>query len=199
MLAWFALLLQFALIIIDRKLSLAGTIVQFFSYFTILTNLLVALCYTNLVVSSKGNFFTKRDTLSAVTVYITIVGLIYNLVLRQLWNPEGVRKLADELLHSVNPLLFIIYWSLFVPKHNLQWKNIWAWLIYPAAYCIYVLLRGSVTGLYPYPFMEVSNLGYNKVLFNCGMICLLFLFFSVILIAISKLSTRKSSTIKRGI
>jgi len=193
-LTWLALILQFALIIIDRSLSIAGTIIQFFSYFTILTNLLVALCYTNLIISEKDIFFTKPNTLSAITVYIAIVGLIYNLVLRQQWNPTGIRKLVDELLHSVNPLLFILYWILFVPKGGLQWKNIFSWLVYPAAYCIYVLTRGSITGLYPYPFMEVNNLGYNKVLLNCGLICLLFLVFSFLLVAIAKLMIKKKNS-----
>jgi len=198
-LAWFALVLQFALIIIDRKLSVAGTIIQFFSYFTILTNLLVALCYTNLIVSAEGNFFTKPETLSAATVYIAVVGLIYNLVLRQLWAPKGIRQLVDELLHSINPVLFVIYWCLFVPKENLQWRSTWAWLIYPAGYCIYVLARGSITGLYPYPFLEAGTLGYNKVLLNCGLICLLFLLLSVVLIAIAKRITPGNKTVKKPV
>src|SRR5665647_1640697 len=116
---WFAIIFQFYLIILHRKLSLPGTVVQFFSYFTILSNIVVAICCTLVLLkptSGWGKFFSQPVVVTAVTLHITVVGLVYNLVLRFLWVPQGLQKIVDELLHSFIPILFILYWLLFVQK-----------------------------------------------------------------------------------
>lgn len=194
-LAWFAVLLQLYLIIENRIRPIFDTIIQFFSYFTILTNILVAVCFTMLLLQSESarkNFFASSKVLTAVTVYIAIVGLVYNLILRNIWKPQGIQYVVDELLHSVNPVLFILFWVIFVPKKALQWKDAFPWLIYPFIYCIYILIRGALSGLYPYPFIDVNNLGYNNVLINTGFLFLAFLLISLLFVAIGKLMTKAS-------
>ena len=134
LLGWTALLLQFYLIILNRRLDVFQTIIQYFSFFTILTNLLVASCLTVLVINKPGNWrdrFSQPKTLTAIAVYITVVGLVYNFVLRSLWDPNGAQQVADELLHLVNPILFVVYWLAFVPKADLKWKDTWNWHWYP--------------------------------------------------------------------
>lgn len=192
-LAWFAVALQFYLIIQNRIRSIFDTIIQFFSYFTILTNILVAVCFTMLLLqsaSSRKRFFANPKVLTALTVYITIVGLVYNLILRNLWKPEGMQYVVDELLHSVNPVVFVLFWLIFVPKKALQWKDAFPWLIYPFVYCIYILIRGALSGLYPYPFIDVNKLGYRNVLINTGFLFLAFLLISLLFVAIGKLMSR---------
>jgi len=192
---WFALLLQLYLIIINRTASVPETIVRYFSYFTILTNIVVAISFTAVYIkgiAATGSFITKPKTLTATTVYITIVGLIYNLILRFQWAPQGWAKLADELLHSVIPVLFIVFWLQFVPKQNLQWKNILPWLLYPLVYLGYTLLRGYFVQWYPYPFTDVTTLGYSKVLLNSAMVCSTFIFFSLLFVGIAKITGRRS-------
>jgi hypothetical protein len=185
--SWFALLLQLYLIIVNRKLGLAATIVQYFSYFTILTNILVAICFTSLLLKpGVNNFFNKPKTLAAMAVYITIVGAIYNLVLRQLWNPQGWQLLADNLLHTVVPILFVGYWVVAVPKRNLRWKDFLPWLIYPAIYLVYILIRGALTNLYPYPFTDVGTYGYATVGMNSLWVMVGFIVVSLLFIAIAK-------------
>jgi len=86
--------------------------------FTIDTNILVALSYTFIALGSNsrwGKFFTKATTITAITVYIIIVGVTYNIILRSTWNPQGLQKLVDELLHSVIPVLYVLFWVFFVP------------------------------------------------------------------------------------
>ncbi|MBL7878732.1 MAG: Pr6Pr family membrane protein, partial [Chryseobacterium gambrini] len=53
-----------------------------------------------------------------------IVGLIYQFLLRSTWNPSGMQKLVDELLHSVIPLLVLIYWYWYENKNNLKYGSI---------------------------------------------------------------------------
>ena len=189
--SWFAILLQLYLIITNRKLNVAATVVQFFSYFTILTNILVAICFTTLLQQpTAGHFFTKSKTLTATAVYITIVGAIYNLVLRQLWKPEGWQLLADNLLHTVVPVLFVLYWLLAVSKRDLRWKDFLPWLVYPFIYLVYILFRGAVTSLYPYPFVDVATYGYAKVLANSGWMMVGFILISLIFIGLGKLISK---------
>jgi len=191
---WFALIAQFYLIIENRVASLAETVARYFGFFTILTNILVAVCCTFLLFkpgSVAARFFSKATTQTAIAVYITVVGLIYNIVLRFLWKPEGLQMIVDELLHTVIPLLFIVQWYLYAPKQGLKWKDIFPWLIYPLLYLIYTLFRGSFSGFYPYPFINANELGYNKVWINCIGLLIFFLFLSSLFVAIAKLTIKR--------
>jgi hypothetical protein len=174
---------QFILLIHNRKLSTGATVVQFFSYFTILTNIAVALYSTISLLaplSSAGHWIKKASVSTALAVYILIVGAVYNTILRFLWSPVGLQKLVDELLHTIIPSVFFIYWILFVWKTSLRWKHIPYWLAYPLVYLAYILVRGSITNIYPYPFLDVTILGYQKVLLNCVMLCIVFAIVSVL-------------------
>ena len=81
-LAWFALIAQFYLIILNRTVPVTETIIKYFSFFTIPTNLLVALSFSFFLSKQKSrlaNFFSRPTTLTAVTVYIFVVGIVYTL------------------------------------------------------------------------------------------------------------------------
>jgi hypothetical protein len=200
---WTAVILQFYLILHNRTESVAETVVRFFSFFTILTNILVALCCTVLWLRpgagrsggsgpSGGSggwlyFFSKPATLTAVTVYITIVGLVYNILLRLLWEPQGLQLWVDESLHSVIPSLFIIFWLVFVPKGELQWKAVPAWLIYPLVYTLFVMIRGLLSGFYPYPFIDLNKIAYHEAFVNAGAVLVGFLVVSLVLVGVGKL------------
>jgi hypothetical protein len=191
---WLAIILQFYLLTTNRKLSFASTVLQFFSYFTILTNILVAI-YSSISLlispSKKFNWFNSPRSATALTVYIVIVGLVYNIILRFLWNPTGLQKLVDEALHLIIPLFFLLYWFLFVPKGNLKWKNVLPWLLYPIIYLVYILARGSITGLFPYPFLEISTIGVGKVVINILVLCSVFFVMSLLFVGIGKLVSLK--------
>ena len=187
---WFAVIAQFYLLVLNRVMSLPGTVIQFFSYFTILTNILVALYFTVVWLrpqSRLGKWFWRSSTSTAVAVYIVIVGLVYNLILRALWAPVGLQKMVDEVLHTFIPLLFLVYWLLWAPKEGLKWKHAFVWILYPLFYSVYILVRGELSGLYPYPFIDVVKLGYEKALLNAGVMVSAFLLVSILLIGIAKL------------
>ena len=167
--AWFAVLIQYILMIENRVTSIFETTIRFFSFFTILTNLLVALYFTFSLLWKKNRSRSvnpKSGTLTAVTVYITIVGLVYQILLRNIWDPKGLQEYVDELLHSVIPIFVIIFWYFYEEKKSIEYKQILKWLIYPIIYLIFILIRGDFSNFYPYPFVDVSTLGLNKVLIN---------------------------------
>jgi len=186
---WFAVVGQLYLNIENRVLSLPQTIIKFASYFTILTNILVAICFTCVAFQPNGKwgkFFLRPQVTSAITVYIFVVGLVYNTVLRWQWSPQGLKLVVDNLLHVVTPVWFLIYWVLFVPKYSLVYKNVWAWLIYPLVYCCYILVRGAITNMYPYFFVDASKYTYGQVFLNIIMLVIVFLGLSLLLVAIGK-------------
>ena len=141
--------------------------------------------------SNLGKWFSKPTTAAAIIVYITIVGLVYNLILRFLWAPQGLQKIVDEALHSVIPLLSIIHWLTWVPKKSLEWKDAFPWLIYPLAYFAYILMRGACSSLYPYPFVDVTALGYTKVVLNSLILSVGFLIVAFLYVGIGKLITAR--------
>ena len=193
--AWLAVILQLYLQIINRTTAVSEALIRFFSYFTILTNIIVAVCFTALALQ-KGkafNIFNNPGRLTAITVYILIVGLVYNLVLRSLWQPQGLQLIVDNLLHSVTPLLTLIYWFVYTSTQNINWKEPLAWMAYPLFYLIYVMIRGSFSDFYPYFFIDVSKLGYSKAFTNAVYVTLGFLIVSYLLIVLGKL--RKVSTV----
>ena len=191
---WFAVLMQLYLIIINRVASLPETIVRFFSFFTIQTNILVAICFTCLWLMPKskwGLFFSNANNTTAITLYIMIVGLVYNVILRFLWAPIGSQKIVDELLHLVVPVLVLIFWIVFVSKKKLEYNTILSWLIFPSLYLAYTLIRGAFFNFYPYPFVDVNALGYSEVALNSLLMLLAFLFFGFVLIAVGKKASVK--------
>jgi hypothetical protein len=122
LLGCYALLLQLYLVIVTARatgISVATTVVNYFSFFTISTNLFIAMVLTVSLkrTPSKASTFARRPTVqSAAAVYIAIVGIVYSLALRNLWAPEGLQKIADVILHDAIPILYLLYWLIFVRK-----------------------------------------------------------------------------------
>jgi len=183
----------------NRVLSLPQTIIKFASYFTILTNILVAICFTCVAIQPNGKwskFFLRPQVASAITVYIFVVGLVYNTVLRWQWSPQGLQLIVDNLLHVVTPVWFLVYWMLFVPKDSLQYKNVWAWLVYPLIYCFYILERGAITNVYPYFFVDATQYSYGQVFLNIAALVLVFLGLSLLLIVVAKRLSKTAALLR---
>lgn len=196
LLGWFALISQFKINMTSQVAGRPELIIRYFSYFTILSNLMVAICCTSLLLnpsSRLGQFFSSQKTLTAITVYILVVGLIYNLVLRFIWNPQGFQKIVDELLHSAIPLLFLLLWIFFVKKRFLKWNAFLQWLIYPLIYLVFILFRGAFSGFYPYPFIDVTRLGYQKTILNSFGVTILFIALFLLFIAIGNIVSRRKA------
>ncbi|MES2429731.1 MAG: Pr6Pr family membrane protein [Bacteroidota bacterium] len=187
---WFALIAQLYINLTSGVAAMGELIIRYFSYFTILTNLIVAICCTSLLIGNK-DFFAKQNTITPIAVYILVVGIVYNVILRFLWQPQGLQRIVDELLHSVIPLLFFLYWWLFVKKNELKYGNIPKWLIYPFIYSIFILIRGSISGFYPYPFIDMDKIGLNKTLINVVLLTAGFFFLSLVFVALGKFMSRK--------
>ena len=200
-LSWLVLAVQFYLYMANPNLqgvSAAEHVVRFFSFFTTLTNLLVSIAWSAIVFFSRtglGKFFSKAATQTAVAVYISIVGIIYSLLLRSVWNPNGWQKIADHWLHDAIPFLFIVYWIFFVSKTGIGWLAPIKWLIYPIVYIVYSLIRGACVHWYPYYFVDVDKLGYLIALRNTALVLLAFLVIGFIYVGMAKSASRTAKPV----
>lgn len=197
LLGWFGLALQlwFSIRLTEDK---GGTALEgvwlFLGFYTILTNLLVVSVLTAAATGSRhrlGRFLTRPGVQTAAAMSIVIVSAIYNLMLRQLWSPSGWLLVADMIVHDAMPLLYLVYWWLAVPKGALRWPQVLAWQSYPAGYFAYVLLRGAVTGWYPYPFLDVTTLGYVQVLMDAIGVLVAFIVVALLLVALGRWQARR--------
>ena len=171
--AWVAVGLQIWLVMQTNAAngdSAIRGVVNTLSYFTVLTNLIVALVTTASALRGElDSFLTRPGTMTAVAVYIFVVGLVYSLFLRSIWDPTGLQLVADVALHDVVPVLYVLYW-----------------LIYPLAYFAYVLVRGEIIGKYPYWFADPTVLGYPRTFANSALLLVGFLVLGEIAVAVGR-------------
>ncbi|HXZ10473.1 MAG TPA: Pr6Pr family membrane protein [Paraburkholderia sp.] len=191
LIAWLALIAQTDVTIgrmVSRGFGVLDGVERMSSYLTNLTVFASAVCFTCVATRARsplGRFFRKPPVVTAVVVYMVFVGLAYNALLRHLWTPHGYRSLLNESLHTVIPLLSVLYWVLFVPRFHLTLRQCLLWLIYPLGYVFITLWRGSTTDFYPYPFINVIELGYRQVLLNVTLLILGFLTLMGVFLAIN--------------
>ena len=189
LLSWFAIITQFILIIENRVTSVPETVIRFFSFFTILTNLLVAIYFTVHYFGLKNKLFSlfiKPTTLTAITVFILIVGSVYQIALRHIWQPTGLQRIVDELLHTIIPLYFLMYWFLNSKKEGLNIKRLLSWLLYPLLYSLFIFIRGYFSNYYPYPFLNIEEIGMAQTVLNMSIILAVTVLFMLTLTLIGR-------------
>lgn len=156
----------------------AYVVANFFSFFTIESNVMaigilaLGAAYSLGMAREPAWFGTAR---AAVTTYMVVTGIVYNLLLRGIELPQGTTVgWSNEILHVVGPLIVLLDWLLFADSRRLPRRAVWWIVAFPIAWVAYTLLRGAVgvdprTGLgwYPYPFLnpDTSANGYSSVVF----------------------------------
>lgn len=188
----FALLLQLWLTIPARMAAghgLIEAIVFYFSYFTILSNIAAVGVYASALFPGKVKILDKLNSAisrATVAVCITIVGLVYVTVLAKIWAPEGLFWLCDVLLHYAAPTIFVVWWLTAGRSATLRLPDAIKFLPAPILYLTYALIRGALTGTYPYPFLDVAALGGAAVALNSFGVAALFFAFSLLAVLIDR-------------
>jgi hypothetical protein len=188
---WAGLAVQFSATYANAH-SAVATLWILARFFTVITNLLVALTMTWVAIGSRASPFL----LGGLTLALLLVGVVYALLLSGLHELSGSAQVADVLLHKVSPVLMALWWLLFAPRAKLRWTAPLVWSLYPVAYFVYALARGSADGKYPYPFMDVARLGWLQTALNAGGIALAFIIAGLALVWIDgwrPLGSRRSS------
>jgi len=112
---WIGLGIQFSASYADH-VDLISTLWSLGRFFTILTNLLVAVTMTWVAIGGRPSV----NFLGGVTLAIILVGVVYVTLLQGLRVLTGGHLIADILLHKVSPTLMALWWLLFAPRAKLR-------------------------------------------------------------------------------
>ncbi len=152
--------------------DVATTAVNFFSFFTVLSNVssvvvLAVAGVRGLLKPRQPQPYALSIALACVSTYMVVTGLVYNLLLRGVPLPQGTTvPWSNEVLHVVGPVVLLV--DLFVNvAARLPWKAIAAVLVFPIAWILYTLVRGPLVTnpvtqnpwWYPYPFLDPHLVG----------------------------------------
>lgn len=140
---------------------------NFFSYFTIQSNIIVA---TVFLVSGCLLLLKQTPSLlfeylrGAAALYIIITGVIFSLLLAGLDITLTAAPWDNIVLHYIIPIVAVLDWLIDPPQRKLLLRYAYSWLVYPVVYLIYSLIRGNITGWYPYPFLNPETSGYGGII-----------------------------------
>lgn len=147
-----------------------------FAFFTVQSNVLVGV--TCLLLAIKPH---RPSTLFAVfrltgVVAITVTFLVFHVVLSGLVDLDTWEQVANQLLHTVVPVLAIAGWVMFGPRGRTSGTVVRWTAAFPLLYVVFTAIRGPLASdWYPYPFADVHALGHLRVSINAVWIMLLFL------------------------
>ncbi len=155
--------------------GLATRLGRLVSYFTIQSNLLIAITSTTLALNPSRDGGAWRVARLAGLVGITVTGLVHFFLLRPLLDLEGLNWVADKALHMVVPVLALASWLAVGPRPRIGFRAILGALAWPISWLAWTLIIGQLSGWYPYPFLDVGEEGAAAVAITSAAITLLFL------------------------
>lgn len=147
------------------------SVVNFFSFFTIESNLIAAFAslvtgVTALRSAGRNRFAMLRGL---ATLSMTMTGVIYVLLLQGLEaSLQTPVPWVNAVLHYVMPLAVLADWFIAPPGRTIRFGEALRWVLFPAAYVVYSLLRGALTDWYPYPFLNADDQGYARIAVTCA-------------------------------
>lgn len=159
-------------------------------FFTIWTNILIGFAMLWIAFGRR----LSAAVLSCLTMSIGMVSLIYYALLFRLTNMRGADAVVDVMLHAVIPLGLLAYWLALVDKSRLRFRDTLLWQLYPLTYCVYALIRGTIEGFYPYPFLRPTQIGWPAVLVNIALLAAVFVTAGLAVVALGRWLDRRRAT-----
>jgi hypothetical protein len=166
--------------------------VNYFSYFTIDSNLIAAAVFLVAAARRRRAQSSTVDLLrGAAVVYMVVVGVVFTLLLRGT-DVDTAIPWVNTVVHELMPMVMVADWLVDPPAARLRLSQGALWLTFPLAWIVYTLIRGAVTGRYPYPFLNPANGGYESVAtYSVGILAL---FMVVCAIVVWLANVRKGAT-----
>jgi len=171
----FALVAQLVLVVTGASVlvddaeppGLATRLLRFVSYFTVQSNALVLA--TTWVLVSRPSYDGRlwRIARADAIAGIGVTGVVHWFFLR----------------------------PMFGPRRRIGWATVLPAFVWPAVWLAYTLVMGALTSWYPYPFLDVTKLGYGTVLVtSLGVAVSLVLVLSALVLLDSRLHRRAPLT-----
>lgn len=176
--------------------GLAGSVAGL-RYFTIQSNILVGLVTLYLLIEllwlrpPQGTTRRVSAYLRGLTMLsISVTGIVFNVMLAPLSDePLGFSSLV---LHTIVPVGFVLDWLVFARKGSFRFPHVAVWVIPALAYLVITLAVATWDGFYPYPFMDVAEIGYGGVAVNALILLVGFSVLGAVYVAIDKLMVRRA-------
>lgn len=174
----------------------AARMANVFCYFTILSNIIVGVTSALLALRANRPSMVFRVTRLDGLIGIAVTGVVFHIALAGLQDLHGSAAFADLMLHTVSPLLSVVGWLLFgprlaTPRTITPRVALWS-LAYPVLWLALTLIRGAITGFYPYPFLNAHDHGYATVGVTCVIIGVLFVVLAFGAMLVDQLIIRSS-------
>jgi hypothetical protein len=167
--------------------GLGTRVLRLFSYFTIQSNILVLAGVLPLVRDPAHDGRGWRVLRLTSLLGITVTGLVYVFVLGPALHPTGLGWWTNAGLHYVAPVLAVGGWLVLGPRPRVTAATVGWSMAWPLAWIGYALALGALTDWYPYPFMDVVEIGYPAALRNLAFVAVL----AVVILLLFRLADRK--------
>jgi len=159
-------------------------VLNFFSYFTNLSNIFAAcVLLVESVLTWRGRELGPLWQLArcASVVCMALVGIVFSALLRDV-DMGSLLPWINTWLHYMMPVAVVLDWLVQSPRLPIAFRRLGLVLLLPVAYLAYSLLRGAAINWYAYPFLNPANGGYGTVALTCVLIAVAFLAVSAVLV-----------------
>lgn len=181
---------------ISQGRDVVDAVLWFFTYFTILTNIMVALIYlSDLVKWSWLGWWRAAVTRGMMAGSIALVMGFYHFVLAATWEPEGWALVGDVTLHYATPILYLGWWLVFQAKGQLRIADIPWMFVPPLAWLGWAMARGAIVAEYPYPVLEAHVLGYPQAFLNIAFLLVVLAVIFAIVVGLDRLAGRLAARV----
>ncbi|MFJ7335318.1 Pr6Pr family membrane protein [Streptomyces sp. NPDC101116] len=179
---------------------LLGDPARALSHFAIQSSLLLALV---MALSARRAWTAGRPlpgaVLGATLLYVVVTALVHHVLLAneaspfflpgEAATPTGRQIFSHAVLYTAAPIAAVLDWLLFTSPGSLRLRQAGTWLLYPLAYLFFCLIRGELLlpgtpDRYLYPFLDVGQDGFKRVLGNALLLGLSFYALATLLVAL---------------
>jgi len=142
-----------------QSIEAGRSTVDFFSYFTIQSNMMavIVLLWVAMKSGDRNKQLLRDIVRGAPVLYLGVTGIVFAVLLSGL--PLVTVPFANTVLHKIMPVVLIVDWLLDPPHPGLSFRKALVWMVYPIAWLVYAMARGTITGWYPYPFLNPAKMG----------------------------------------
>jgi hypothetical protein len=168
-----------------------GRIFDFFTYFTLWSNILVAVIMWMLVANPRRNGKVFRVLRLDTILMISVTGIIYQALLASGAKNVGLEVVTNFFLHQLTPIVVVVVWLLVGPRRQFKWLDIPLALILPIVWAVFALVRGTVINAYPYGFLDIDKHGLGTVIITVIAIAIFGVIISAIYLGLDRLLSLK--------
>ncbi|MEU9130879.1 Pr6Pr family membrane protein [Kitasatospora sp. NPDC048540] len=137
----------------------------------------------------------------AVTLYITITGLVAHILLNHGANPlpglgpgpDRLQNWSSFLLHYTTPLMVLADWLCLKPRNASRWRDLPLWLSFPLGYAVVTEVRAALFPSfplkYPYFFLDPTTNGHAWVAGQIAQLTVEFVLLGAAVVGLDRLGT----------